>query len=143
MRYLLRNLHIFVFVSFSVFSALFVANEPERTVRLVRPVVEDAVEMKNLMAEAYREVRHVNWRAAADEAVTLYVTTLRMPTLLFERLHERLDEIEKEMSRHRRVEMRDPEGEHPDPSSTPRVAGAPAHFEHRRFVGPAFTAYKG
>ncbi|POF28824.1 hypothetical protein CLV41_11174 [Roseibium marinum] len=104
MRYLFRNLHIFVFVSFSVFSALFVANEPERTVHLVRPLVEDAVELKELAVGAYKEVRQVNLLDAADEVVSLYAKTLRMPTLLFEGLAKRLDEVERKMSRQRRAQ---------------------------------------
>ncbi|KZM50364.1 hypothetical protein OA90_10755 [Labrenzia sp. OB1] len=103
MRYLFRNFHIFVFVSISVFSALFVANEPERTVHLVRPLVADALELRDLAVGAYQEARDVNLRDTADEALSLYIRTLRMPTLLFEGLSERIDEVERKMARQSRT----------------------------------------
>ncbi|PVB63370.1 hypothetical protein DCO57_00695 [Labrenzia sp. 011] len=135
-------MHIFVFVSFSVFSALFVANEPERTVQLVRPLVEDAVELRELAVAAYGDVRNVNWREAADEAVSIYVRTLRTPALLFEGLAERLDEVDRKMSRQRRVDAR---GHALDAG---RMLSARQTVKHRYLIiatvmGPASLAPKG
>ncbi|MES0808324.1 hypothetical protein ABLO27_02500 [Roseibium sp. SCPC15] len=98
MRFLVRNLHVFVFAFFSLLAAIVVSGDPQQAVKVVRPLVEDAVELKNLAHGAYTEVRQVSWRKAADEAVSLYVATMRMPTMLFERLAERLQEVEKKMS---------------------------------------------
>ncbi|CTQ54195.1 hypothetical protein LP7551_02727 [Roseibium album] len=99
MRYLFRNLHVFVFVFVSVFSALMVANGPDRTVRLVQPLVEDAIELRDLAVGAYNEVSRTDWQTATDEAVSLYVATLRMPTMLFERLAGQLKEVDRDLSR--------------------------------------------
>ncbi|MEM9633816.1 MAG: hypothetical protein AAGA50_20975 [Pseudomonadota bacterium] len=98
MRFLFRNLHVFVFAFFSLLAAVVVSGDPQKTVRVVRPLVEDTVELKNLVHGVYREVRQVSWQRATDEAVSLYVATMRMPTMLFERLAERLQEVERKMS---------------------------------------------
>lgn len=98
MRYLFRNFHIFVFAFFSVFAALLVANGPQQAVNLVRPLVEDAVEVRDMTAAAYGEVRQLSLDIVSAEAVSLYVATLRMPSMLFERLAERLGEAERKMS---------------------------------------------
>ncbi|MES0879298.1 hypothetical protein [Roseibium sp. SCP14] len=98
MRFLVRNLHVIVFALFSVLAAVLVSHNPQQTVKIVRPVVEDAVELQKLAQGAYREIKQVSWREVSDEAVSLYVATLRMPTMLFERLAERLQEVERKMS---------------------------------------------
>jgi len=101
-RFLFRNLHIFVFAATCVFAAVFVSGSPDRAVDLMRPVVEDAVELKELAQGAYREVRNIGWIAAADDAVTLFTASLRMPTRLFEELADRIGKAEREMKRARR-----------------------------------------
>ncbi|MCX2723193.1 hypothetical protein [Roseibium salinum] len=40
----------------------------------------------------------------SDEAVSLYIATLRMPSMLFERLADRLAEVEKKVSMSPQVE---------------------------------------
>ncbi|TYC66855.1 hypothetical protein FMN63_12075 [Stappia sp. BW2] len=60
---------------------------------MARPLVEDAVELQVMAKNAYREIREVDLREAADEAVSYYVATLRMPSLLFERLADQLDDV--------------------------------------------------
>lgn len=104
MGYFVRNFHVFVFALVSILSAVWVANNPHRTVRLIRPLVEDAVELQGLAQGAYDEVREVSWKRVAGEAVTLYVSTLRMPTMLFERLADRIGDVERQMKRRQRVD---------------------------------------
>ena len=98
MGFLVRNLHVVVFALISVLSALWVSSNPQGVITLVRPWVEDAVELKVLANEAYDDVREVSWDEASEEAVSIYVETLRMPTRLFERLSEKLEKVEREMS---------------------------------------------
>jgi hypothetical protein len=104
MRYLFRNLHVFVFTFVSVFSALMVANGPDRAVNLMQPLVEDVIEVRDLAVGAYQEVSQASWQTAADEAVSLYVATLRMPTMLFERLADRIEEVERDLSRSSKIQ---------------------------------------
>lgn len=99
MRFVFRNFHIFVFACFSVFAAVWVATDPERAEGIARPLVEDAREVEMLATGAYRELRDFQWRAAYDEFVTLYVAAMRMPSLVFERLAERLDKVNEEISK--------------------------------------------
>ncbi|MDN3718892.1 hypothetical protein QW131_05860 [Roseibium salinum] len=100
-----RNLHVFVFLqSFSLLAALLVANGPHKAVNLMRPLVEDAVEVRDLTVAAYREIRQLSLHVVSDEAVSLYIATLRMPSMLFERLADRLAEVEKKVSMSPQVE---------------------------------------
>lgn len=99
MRFVFRNFHIIVFACFSLFAAVWVATGPERAERMVRPLVEDAQEIEALATGAYRELRNFRWRAAYDEFVTLYVAAMRMPSLVFEKLAERLDKVNEDISR--------------------------------------------
>lgn len=97
MRYFFRNLHVYVFALVSVFFGVWVANNPHETQRYLRPLVEDTVELKELAQGAYREVAQLDLRTASEEAVSLFVATMRMPTMLFERLAEKLDAVEKDL----------------------------------------------
>ncbi len=99
MRFVIRNFHIFVFACFSLFSAVWIATDIDRAERLVRPLVEDAREVEALATGAYRELRDFQWRAAYDEFVTLYITAMRMPSLVFEKLAERLDKVNDDISK--------------------------------------------
>ncbi|WP_035901110.1 hypothetical protein [Labrenzia sp. DG1229] len=99
MRFLFQNLYVFVFAFLSISIAVWVANGPERAARLVRPLVEDAVELKTLATGAYREIRDFNWKVAYDEFETLFVTTIRLPSLVFEKLAERLDKFNEDLSK--------------------------------------------
>ena len=99
MRFVIRNFHIFVFACFSLFSAVWVAVDTDRAEKFVRPLVEDAREVEALATGAYRELRAFQWRAAYDEFVTLYITAMRMPSLVFEQLAERLDKVNDDISR--------------------------------------------
>ncbi|GAB4513577.1 MAG: hypothetical protein Tsb0019_11020 [Roseibium sp.] len=69
----------------------------------MRPVVEDAVELKELAQGAYSEVRQIGWKTAADEAVSLFAASLRMPTRLFEELADRIDRVDRDMKRAQRA----------------------------------------
>jgi len=109
MRFFLRNLHVYVFAFFSVLASVWVANHPDETVQLMRPLVEDAVEVSELVEGAYREVSRLDWQETSEEAVSLFVATMRMPTMLFERLAERLEEVEQDMQRRSRAEASEPE----------------------------------
>ncbi|WP_422375878.1 hypothetical protein [Roseibium sp.] len=104
MRYFFRNFHVYVFAVLSVLAGSWVASNPDRTVELMRPLVEDAVELQQLADGAYREVSQLNWQEASDEAVSLFVATMRMPTMLFERLAEKLDEVNRDLDRRRHAE---------------------------------------
>lgn len=99
MRFLFKNLYVFVFAFLSMSMAGWVANGPERATRLVRPLVEDAVELKTLATGAYQEIRDFNWKVAYDEFEALFVTTMRLPSLVFEKLAERLDKFNEDLSR--------------------------------------------
>jgi len=103
MRFLIRNLHVFVFALVSVLSAIYVSHNPKETQRHLRPLVEDAVELKELAQGASRAVAGLDLEAASSEAVSLFVATMRMPTLLFERLAEKLDAVEKELNQRKRA----------------------------------------
>ncbi|MEP1930940.1 MAG: hypothetical protein ABJJ37_06660 [Roseibium sp.] len=93
MGFLCRNLHILVFASVSLVVAVFVAADPGRTKALMTPVVEDAQEIRQMAAASYRVIGSIDVRSAAREATTLYVSTLRMPSMLFERLAENLEKV--------------------------------------------------
>lgn len=99
MRFVLKNFHIIVFACVSLFSAAWIATEPGRAEKIARPLVEDAREVKMLATGAYRELRGFNWRGACDEFVTMYVTAMRMPSLVFERLADRLDKFNDDISK--------------------------------------------
>ena len=114
MRFPIRNFYVFVFAFVSIISSVLVASHPDRAVQIARPLVEDAAELKKLAISAYVEIRDFNWRAARDEFVSLYVAVVRMPSLLFERLAERLDEFNDDLSK--RADER-----------------SPAKAEHRQF----------
>jgi hypothetical protein len=104
MRFFNRNFHVYVFSLVSLLSAVWVANNPEQTVHLVRPVVEDAIELKQLAEGVYREVGQLNWQTASEEAVTIFVAAMRMPTMLFERLAERIENVETDIKQRQRVD---------------------------------------
>ncbi|WP_269582639.1 hypothetical protein [Roseibium sp. Sym1] len=72
--------------------------------QLVRQLVEDAVELKQLAEGVYREVGQVNWQTASEEAVTIFVAALRMPTMLFERLAEKIENVETDIKQRQRVD---------------------------------------
>ncbi|MEP2707489.1 MAG: hypothetical protein ABJQ71_20480 [Roseibium sp.] len=93
MGFLCRNLHILVFASVSLVVAVFVAADPGRTKALMTPVVEDAQEIRQMAVASYRIIGSIDVRSAAREAKTLYVSTLRMPSMLFERLAENLEKV--------------------------------------------------
>ncbi len=93
MGYFLRNFHIIVFAFVSMAAAVWVGNNPERAVALMEPVVEDAVELQVMASAIYRSVETIDWRASAEEAKTLYITALRMPSMMLERLEVRLGEV--------------------------------------------------
>ncbi|MEE2866838.1 MAG: hypothetical protein VYE69_16485, partial [Pseudomonadota bacterium] len=46
-----------------------------------------------------REIGQLDLEKAADEAISYYVATLRMPSLLFERLSDELGEVSDTMER--------------------------------------------
>jgi|GEM_PF-3140038 len=104
MRFFRRNLHIFVFAFLSAFSASWVASNPDKAVGLLRPLVEDAVELGDLGERVYRDVRQVDWQRLRNEAMDVYVAGLRMPTMLFERLAEKMKEVETEVKRPRHTD---------------------------------------
>lgn len=99
MRYLLRNLHVFVFASLSASAAFWVASHSDRAVEVAQPLVEDAVELQVMAENALREIGQLDLEKAADEAISYYVATLRMPSLLFERLSDELGEVSDTMER--------------------------------------------
>ncbi|MHA7773280.1 hypothetical protein [Roseibium sp. M-1] len=111
MRFFVRNLHILVFAFLSVSSAFWVAGSPERAVVIMRPLVEDAVELQSLGRNLYRDVRQVSWQQLKNDAMEVYVVGLRMPSMLFERLAEKLREAEAEMERSRHTDAGDMQNE--------------------------------
>jgi hypothetical protein len=110
MRFLFRNLHIFVFASLSASAAVWIASDPQKAEELAQPLIDDAVELQDMAKEAYREVRELDLRDAADEAVSHYVAALRMPSLLFERLADQLDDVNDTLERHTQAEPASPAG---------------------------------
>jgi len=105
MRFLIRNLHVFVFALFSIYAAVWVATEPERAAGFVRPMVEDAVELKDMANGAYSDLRNFNWKSAYDEFLTLYIAAMRMPSLVFERLADRLDDVAEDLSKRAQTDL--------------------------------------
>ena len=99
MRFLFRNFHVFVFAIVSVSLGLVVAHKPEETVRFVQPMVEEAVELQVLANTIYRDAARTDWQAVSDEALSLFVSTLRMPTSLFEQLSEQIEDAEQKMQK--------------------------------------------
>ena len=108
MRFLFRNLHVFVFVSLSASIAFWVASHSDQAVEVAQPLVEDAVELHVMAENALREIGQLDLEKAADEAISYYVATLRMPSLLFERLSDELGEVSDTMEK--RVQMRHARG---------------------------------
>lgn len=78
-------------------AAVWVGVNPERTTALMEPFVEEAVELKDVAAVLYQDVETFNWRASADEAMTLYLAALRMPSMMFDRLEGRLAEVRQKL----------------------------------------------
>jgi hypothetical protein len=101
MRFIGRNLHIFVFAALSLVSATWVAADPGRVSVMVRPLVEDAVELGDLGKKAYGDIRRADWQRLRNEAIDVYVACLRMPSMLFERLADTMKELETEVKRSR------------------------------------------
>ncbi|MEE4012464.1 hypothetical protein V1T76_10400 [Roseibium sp. FZY0029] len=104
MRFLFRNVHIFVFASLSASAAVWIASNPQKAAELAQPLIDDAVELQSMTIKAYREVRDLDLRDAADEAVSYYVAALRMPSLLFERLADQLDDVDDTLERRTQAE---------------------------------------
>ncbi|TYC63373.1 hypothetical protein FMN50_03270 [Rhodobacterales bacterium] len=102
----------------------------------MRLLVEDAVEIADLTVGAYTEIRRMGWQIVGDEAISFYVTTLRMPSMVFERLADRLDEVDRALSRD---EMP------PSVLSRPRTRGLPVggSFPERGIRGSAGASPKG
>ncbi len=99
MSFFLRNFHIIVFAFISMFAAGWVSSNPERTVRLMEPVVEDAAELGAMASVVYKSVESTDWRTSANEVVAMYVVALRMPSMLFERLETRLADLNEQLNR--------------------------------------------
>lgn len=104
MRFFRKNLHIFVFAFVSAFYASWVASNPDRTADLMRPLVADAAELGDLGEKVYRDFRQVSWQRLMNEAMDVYVAGLRMPTMLFERLAEKMKEVEADAKRPRHTD---------------------------------------
>lgn len=104
MRFLFRNLHVFVFASLSAFAAFWVASNADQAEDLARPLVEDAIELQVMAKNAYREVRQLDLQKAADDAIRHYVAALRMPSLLFDRLADEIGEVNDKMEQSVRVD---------------------------------------
>lgn len=111
MQYFFRNLHVFVFAVVSVLAGVWVASNSDKSVQFARPLVTDTVELKDLAVAVYRNVSQLDWEEVTDEAVLLFVTTMRMPTLLFERLEDKLEDVERDMDRARRSSALNGNGE--------------------------------
>ncbi|QFT32737.1 hypothetical protein FIV00_19765 [Labrenzia sp. THAF82] len=154
MRYFFKNLHIFVFTFLSVFAALWVAQNTDRTTAGIRPLVEDAVELSDVAEGAYHEIKSVSLSEIADEFVSIYVDTMRLPTTLFERLSDRLGNVEADLKRKRastRTEANEPvveteyllrthplgwEASHRGKGKGNSLTDADAHGGERQFATP-------
>jgi len=132
MRILFQNLYIFVFALVSILLVLWAANNPHKTLRYVRPLVEDAVELKELAQGVYRQVSRLSLEAASDEAISLFVATIRMPTMLLERVSEKLDAVDQELERRERAAT----GAGVNPRQTRNAGFQEEHFEARRRPKP-------
>lgn len=92
-------MHVFVFASLSASAAFWVASHSDQAVEVAQPLVEDAVELHVMAENALREIGQLDLEKVADEAISYYVATLRMPSLLFERLSDELGEVSDTMER--------------------------------------------
>ena len=97
MGYFLRNFHILVFALISVVAALWVGVDPERTVRMMEPVIEDAVELGQMAEAVYVSVETINWEASAREAMAFYIAALRMPSMVYARIDRKLAEVNQHL----------------------------------------------
>lgn len=97
MRYFLRNFHVLVFAVFSIGAAVWVGVDPARTVHMMEPVVEDAVEIAQVAELLYLNVERVNWEASAREAMAFYVSALTMPSMIFDRIDRQMAEVDRQL----------------------------------------------
>ncbi len=110
MRYFVRNWSVLVFSLISILAGLAVATGPDRATGLMRAVVADAVELRDLLQESGREISRVDVGTAIDEAKSIYVAMVRMPSMLFERLADQLDRVARQASRRRQARLTAPVG---------------------------------
>lgn len=99
MRLLTQNLYVFVFSLVSLGSAVWVASGPDRAAEIVRYMVEDAAELQQATSRSYQEIRNFPIASAMDDAAAVAVVVVRLPTLLFEQLADRLGEVNKKISK--------------------------------------------
>ncbi|MEP5625070.1 MAG: hypothetical protein ABJP82_21060 [Hyphomicrobiales bacterium] len=90
-------MHILVFASLSLALTFYVASDPVRTKSLITPVVEDAIELHEMAVASYRVVSKIDLVTSAREATRLYVSALQMPSMLFDRLAENLEQVNRSM----------------------------------------------
>lgn len=97
MGFFLRNFHIVVFAVVSLGAGAWVSSDPDRVVGVMEPIVADAVELGEITSAVYRSAENIDWRASVEEAMTMYIAALRMPSLLFERLETQLADVDRHL----------------------------------------------
>lgn len=90
MGYFLRNFHILVFAFVFITGAVWVGLNPDRTVIMIKPVVEDAEELAQMAETVYVAVASINFEASVNEAIVVYTAALRMPSMVLERMEHNL-----------------------------------------------------
>jgi hypothetical protein len=88
--YFLRNFHILVFAFVFISGAVWVALNPDQTVTMIKPVVEDAEELAQMAETVYVAVASINFEASVNEAIVVYTAALRMPSMVLERVDHNL-----------------------------------------------------
>ncbi len=90
MGYFLRNFHILVFAFVFITGAVWVGLNPDRTMIMIKPVVEDAEELAQMAETVYVAVASINFEASVNEAIVVYTAALRMPSMVLERVEHNL-----------------------------------------------------
>ena len=91
MRFWGRYFYVYAFAAFFIGFAVSVARDPELFVERIRPAVHDSVA---IMERVQGFVRQANAQLLQEEAVELFVHTIRLPSSLLERVSEILKKVE-------------------------------------------------
>ena len=91
--YFLRNFHILVFTFIFIAGAVWVGLNPDQTVTMIKPMVEDAEELAQMAETVYLAVASINFEASVNEAIVVYTAALRMPSMVLERVDHNLKDV--------------------------------------------------
>lgn len=85
-----RYFHVYVFAAFSLGASISVAQHDKKVAEEIAPVVHEVVVFaRHLEATAKR----LSVASVTDEAVELYATVIRLPSLLLEHVSDAVNEV--------------------------------------------------